>query len=644
MCGIAGAYWSGNKPVEAKQAIEGMMYAMRHRGPDSDGRASSRFVDVGFQRLSIIDLTTGDQPVRNEDGSIECFLNGEIYNYQALRKGLMKRGHVLHTTSDTEVLPHLYEELGQGMFCKLNGMFSICLIDHRSQTVLLARDHFGVKQMYYARTSHGVVFGSEVKAVLASGLLEPEIDEASLLAYLALFYSPQPHTLLKGVKKLPPGCLLKMGTGAQVELVRYYELPLHPPSATISADQATKRFLDLFTESVRLQLHADVPVGISLSGGIDSSAIVCAASRCRGSTDGLTAITISWPDTVSEEVACAKELCQKLGMAHEVVEPATEKDVDLPLLAWISDEPIADPATYSQFLVGEAARQRVKVLLGGAGGDELFAGYGHHALSWKKSAYSMLPAGVQQFLYARAVHRWMDEDSAEALKKYSRSPLLWHCKAMSNFGLKEQAYLCAALKGARQPFENFCEVYDKYRKYDVVNQQLLLDLHCYLADQILPMMDRSLMAASVEGRVPFLDVPLVEFCFTLSGSAKVGWPPGQKRWMKRALAKWLPPRILRRKKAGMPSHFSSFIAKRPEVVRQVLLGAESYTRKVFPAGWIQGLVGDDVQVRRNYRLLYALVLLEVWHALFVQARIYHKPAIPLADLCRISRKKMIAST
>jgi len=144
-----------------------------------------------------------------------------------------------------------------------------------------------------------------------------------------------------------------MGTGAQVELVRYYELPLHPPSATISAEQATKRFLDLFTESVRLQLHADVPVGISLSGGIDSSAIVCAASRCRGSTDGLTAITISWPDTVSEEVACAKELCQKLGMAHEVVEPATEKDVDLPLLAWISDEPIADPATYSQFLVGK---------------------------------------------------------------------------------------------------------------------------------------------------------------------------------------------------------------------------------------------------------------------------------------------------
>lgn len=225
MCGIGGVYWRERKRAESSIAVDRMLSALAHRGPDSDGRTTTAFADIGFKRLSIIDLETGDQPLTNEDGTVECYLNGEIFNHAALRKDLVARGHRLRTSSDTEVLPHLYEDFGDGMFSHLRGMFCICLIDHRTRQVLLARDHFGVKQLYYARTPEGLVFASEVKGVLASGLVEPEIDAAKLVPYLSLLYSPQPETLVKGVEKLAPGCFLRVNTASDVEQIRYYQVP-----------------------------------------------------------------------------------------------------------------------------------------------------------------------------------------------------------------------------------------------------------------------------------------------------------------------------------------------------------------------------------------------------------------------------------
>ncbi len=223
MCGIAGVFWTGTRPLQASDIVTRMVSAIEHRGPDSEGRISNAFCEIGFRRLAIVDLARGDQPIGNEDGSVECFLNGEIYNYRELRTELEAGGHQFTTDSDTEVLPHLYEEFGLDMFRRLNGMFAVCIVDHRARQVVLARDHFGVKQMYYVRTPLGVAFASEVKALIASNLFEPRVEREGILAYLTLFYCPEPNTLLEGVKKLPPGNWLAVRAGGRVDLQRSFQ-------------------------------------------------------------------------------------------------------------------------------------------------------------------------------------------------------------------------------------------------------------------------------------------------------------------------------------------------------------------------------------------------------------------------------------
>jgi asparagine synthase (glutamine-hydrolysing) len=643
MCGIAGLLWSGEVQAGAGAAVDRMVAAIHHRGPDSDGRSSTSFAEVGFKRLSIIDLTTGDQPVGNEDGSIECFLNGEIYNYRALRDDLIGRGHVFRTESDTEVLPHLYEERGEAMFATLRGMFVVCVVDHRRRSVLLARDQFGVKQLYYAETPQGVVFASELKGVLASGLIEPEIEASSLVPYLALLYAPEPATLIKGVMKLAPGCLLKLGDAGEAQEVPYYRLPTAPASIEMRSEEVEERFVELFAESVQLHLQADVPVGISLSGGVDSSAIACLASFSRTSGDDLRAITISWPGTAPEEVEYSRALCSRLGIPQEILQPAMgDFEDELPLLAWISDEPVADPATYSQFHVAESAGERVRVLLGGTGGDELLGGYGHYVLPWRKAAYTSLPGAVQRFLYQAAGGRLIDPEGADALLEYSGSRHLWHRRAMMHLGIEDEAELRSALPDSRLASDNLDRLFAASRSYDPVNQQMMVDLQTYLPEQLLPMLDRAAMAASVEGRVPFMDVPLVEFCMSLSARTKLGWPKVRKRLLKRAIADWVPSQIVRGAKSGMPSPFPTFMEKHPEVVRQLVLGPDAYARRVLPEEWLQHRLRSVDDMRRSYPFLYALVVFEVWHRLFVVERTYDRPEMPLSELFRFPRRDRLA--
>ena len=643
MCGIAGLLWSADPPPNARDAVDRMVRAIHHRGPDSDGRSSTSFGEVGFKRLSIIDLSSGDQPARNEDGTVECFLNGEIYNYRALREELTGRGHAFRTESDTEVLPHLYEELGDEMFAKLRGMFVVCVVDHRRRSVLLARDHFGIKQLYYAETRAGVAFASEVKGLLASGLIEPEVDTTSLVAYLALLYVPEPQTLLRGVRKLAPGCLLKLGEDGEAKEVRYYRLPTALAASSLSTGEAEERFVELFAESVQLHLQADVPVGISLSGGVDSSAIACLASFSRESVDDLTAITISWPDTPPAEVEYSRALCRRLGIRQEILEPATgDFEAELPLLAWISDEPIADPATYSQFHVAEAAGERVRVLLGGTGGDELFGGYGHYVLPWKKAAWATLPVPVQRRLRGIAAGRLIDAEGADALLEYRRSRRAWHRRCMTHLSAAEEADLRGALPHSRSSSVNLDRLFDANRGYDPVNQQMVVDVLTYLPEQLLPMLDRATMAASVEGRVPFVDVPLVEFCTSLSGRTKLGWPQVRKRLLKSAIRDWVPRQIVRGAKSGMPSHFPTFMAKHPDVVRQVLLGPASFGRTVLPEDWLRSRLRNVDEMQRSFPALYALVVFEVWHRLFVVERSYDKPEMPLSELFELPRQAGVA--
>src|SRR5450432_1672687 len=456
MCGIAGVCWWMRRPADASAVVDRMVSAIEHRGPDSDGRSSTEFAEVGFRRLAIIDLAGGDQPLSNEDGSVECFLNGEIYNYRALRHQLLQRGHELHTDSDTEVLPHLYEELGEEMFMHLNGMFSICIVDHEKRQLLIARDHFGVKQMYYAITPQAAIFGSELKAVMASGLFEPQIDRASILPYLSLFYCPEPHTLVKGVLKIPAGHWLRLDADGGTELGRYYEPNLMPCGAKISTADAVAQTSHMLAQSVELQLQADVPVGIALSGGVDSSAIAAYASRARITGARPLALTISWPDTSPEELNCATELCARHGLEQEIIQPPSGQPLDeLLMLAWASDEPIADPAMYSQLCISSVAARHVKVLLSGAGGDELFGGYGSYMPSWRHSTYARMPRWLQTQMYSLLAKRWIDPDDFEAMLEYRDSRMLWHFGAMSSLTRAQREMINGNLPGSRDVKGNF---------------------------------------------------------------------------------------------------------------------------------------------------------------------------------------------
>jgi asparagine synthase (glutamine-hydrolysing) len=635
MCGIVGVSWATRRPDDASRIVDRMARVIEHRGPDSVGRSSTSFAEVGFQRLAIIDVGGGDQPMRNEDGTVECFLNGEIYNYRSLRRDLIARGHALHTQSDTEVLPHLYEEHGDGMFALLNGMFSVCVIDHAKRQVLLARDHFGVKQMYYCATPAGVVFASEMKAVLAAELFEPEIDRASLLPYLTLFYTPEPHTLVKGVMKLPAGCCLRLGPDGRTELQRYYDLPVQI-NGGLSAAEAAGEVSRLLTNAVQLQLHADVPVGISLSGGLDSSAITSVAAMAQSTGSRPLALTIAWPDTDPAELDCARALCQRYGLQHEVLQPPPAQPLDeLLMLAWAADEPVADPALYSQLCVAQSAGRHVKVLLSGAGGDELFGGYGSYRQTWKRTAFVALPRALQQ-LAAGGFERWLDRDELEALIAYRDSRLLWHTLRNSNLKSADQDRVRQAVAESRDPSANLAALFDRYRASDALNQQMLADLHTYLPDQVLPMLDRATMAHSVEGRVPFLDVPLVEFAFSISGRTKMGRPVSPKRLLKKAIAPMVPESILRRRKVGMPSPFPTLIAReRDGIVRALLLAPDSYVRTLFDGNWLASLIATDEQAARNFRVLYCLLILEAWHRRFIREKEYTRPSQTIRDLLSV---------
>jgi asparagine synthase (glutamine-hydrolysing) len=635
MCGIAGVIWSAARPSDAATTVDRMVRSIEHRGPDGDGRFSTSFCEVGFRRLAIIDLAGGDQPLSNEDASIQCFLNGEIYNYVQLRKDLEARGHQFRTHSDAEVLPHLYEEFGTEMFRHLNGMFVICLIDVPNRQIVLARDQFGVKQLYFATTSEGVTFASEMKAILASGLVKPEMDEANVLSYLTLFYCPEPETLVRGVRKLSPGSWMKLKPGREPEIHRYYEVPVNPAVAEMGLEEAAQRTRELLWQSVELQLQADVPVGISLSGGVDSSALACAAVYHQQPDADPVALTIHWPDTTPDELASAKELCQHLELPHQVLEiPVSNLLDELPLLGWMSDEPVADPAIYSQFCIAREAAHHVKVLLSGAGGDELFGGYGSYTLPRRYAVYKAFPAAIQKMLRPILSGNWMSEDSLTAIASYGQSRLAWHRYTKNNLTEEEQVAVASTIRNSQRPFANFESLFQRYRQYDPANQQMLVDFHTYLPEQILTMMDRATMAASIEGRVPFLDPALVDFAFSLSGALKIGRSDG-KRILKRAISREVSQSVLRRKKAGMPSPFVAFLMKHIDGIRKILFSEESYVRSVLPEEWLRGVTANTEVARTNFRVLYAILTLEIWHKLFIREKIYTKPELSTVDLFKI---------
>ena len=507
MCGIAGLYLPRGAPL-AEADLDAMATIMSHRGPDGRGRfvASDRRYQAVFTRLAIIDLETGDQPIESMDGQRVLMGNGEIYNYVELRREACARDYPFKTRGDMEVVLPLAAGLGDDFVHRLNGMYALALYDVRRHSLLLVRDRLGVKPLYWARLAGGVLFASEIKALFASRLISPAVDEEAVSSYLAHGYVPAPATLFRGVNKLAPGSLLRVDSGGAIATERYWraamadDLPQAP-------GEVEEHLRELLRDSMRLQLRSDVPVGALLSGGIDSGLMVALAARLTDKP--LNTYTVRFAGAPIDEAPLATAVAERYATRHTVLDVDAGRVAELlPKLAWYCEEPLNDAALLPNFLIERVLGGHVKVALNGTGGDELFAGYGRYFRLPVERRYLRFPGWLRR----RAIEPVMDKVAPMMAWKLRRA-----AKMDGDGGAYLHDHCChfpppmRDLIGNRMtpPLPAQAEPYAAFRG-PARTAALTADLNTNLPDDLLTLLDRSSMAASVEGRVPFLDHRLVE--------------------------------------------------------------------------------------------------------------------------------------
>jgi len=627
MCGICGMVGSpAGAPVDANALVR-MRDVLTHRGPDEAGLLLRPSVGLGHRRLSIIDLSpAGRQPMSNEDGSIWLIYNGETYNFKELRRNLERRGHRFRSDTDSEVLVHLYEEDGCALVDRLRGMFAFAIWDERRQRLVLGRDRFGVKPLYYAHTpGGGLVFGSEIKAVLASGLVEAALDPAALSEYLATRYTTGARTLYRGVVRLPPGHTATWQDG-RLELRRYWSPPAaeqrHPER---SEAELVAEFDRRFEESVVLRMVSDAPIGVFLSGGIDSSAI--AAKMAAHSEAPIRTFSVAFRDRRANELAYAREVAHALGATHrEVIVSPTEYFDALPRLVWHEDEPIAFPSSVPLYFVSRLAAEDVKVVLTGEGSDELLAGYGKY---WRAlynlraaRAYERLPAGVRSAA-RRLVMALPAGTLGDRLRRsFLARPGTVESLYLENFGVFDGAMqrrlLTPELQGALadqgglDPFAGHRLALGAQNGSDLLQRQLGLDWQTYL-HELLMKQDQMSMAASIESRVPFLDHELAEFAAGLPRGLKLrGFTT--KRVLRLAMRKQLPRRILTRAKMGFPTPVGTWLRRDfGWLLDEIVLSPQARERGLFDFRYVSELVAAHRTGRRDHtEQLWALLNVELW--------------------------------
>ena len=613
MCGIAGFLAPPGERAD-KRLLEAMVDTLRHRGPDAVGYHVEGRASLGVARLRIIDLATGDQPIANEDESVRAVLNGEIYNYRALREALAARGHVFSTGADTEVLVHAWEEHGERCVDVLNGMFAFAIWDERRQQLFLARDRMGEKPLYWARADGALVFGSELRTVLTHPAVSRELDLEGVSRYLAYDFVPDPHSIVRGVGKLPPGHALSV-TGDGVATRRYWDLPFRPEP---DVDEATwcREIALRFDDAVKLRLESDVPLGCFLSGGIDSTAVVATAVRHR---PGLRTFSVGYADRKYDERPFARLVAERLGTRHEeVAMSAADAAALLPRLGGILDEPLADMSFVPLYLLAVAARRSVTVALTGDGGDELFAGYPTMAADWWHRLFARLPRGARRALVAGVERAPVPDDLREFLRA-----LDYHAEARNQALLgglapaRHGALLAPAVRGALAGFDPYRDIERALaacESEDVTARLIYRYCKLYLAGQNLVNTDRASMAVGLELRAPFLDHRFVEFMGRIPSPLKLNGFRSQKRLLKRALAERFPPEILVRGKQGFGVPFGPwFRGPLVPLLREVLAPDRLRGAGIFDADAVERLVSEHVEGARDHRkILWALLVFELW--------------------------------
>jgi asparagine synthase (glutamine-hydrolysing) len=630
MCGITGRFnFDPLRPVDPG-VLEAMTDALAHRGPDAAGYHVGGGVGLGHRRLSIIDLSTGDQPLANEDGTVWTIFNGEIYNFADVRAELTAHGHRFRTNSDTEIIVHGYEQWGEACVERFRGMFAFAVWDAPARRLLLARDRLGVKPLYYAELpGRGLVFGSELKALLEDPDVPRDWRADALDAYLTLLYVPAPATIYRGIHKLPPAHVLVAEHGT-IRTSRYWDL-------TFTGDGDPGReadYLDqldaLLAESVRLRQVSDVPLGAFLSGGIDSSAV--AAYMVETSQRPPLTISVGFDEARYDELSHARQVAEHLGCEFHPRTVTPDIVALLPKLAWHFDEPFADSSAVPTYYVSKAARELVTVALSGDGGDELWAGYTRHRVEhWEQRVRKALgPAARTAGAVAHALP--LSVKGARALRHLAAAPAdayaIKHAYGMFEPDAKTRLYsgdFAAALHGA-DPLAAFRDVYRRCRSADPVDRALYVDVHTYMVDDILTKVDRMSMAVSLEAREPLLDHRLLEFAASVPVSLKLRDGRG-KYLLRKTLDRRVPREILERGKHGFEAPIGEWLRGPLAPMTDALLGdGRLRDRGIFDDREVARIWRDHRAGRADHRhRLWQLVMAELWFRQFIDRAPARRP-------------------
>ncbi|HVZ61686.1 MAG TPA: asparagine synthase (glutamine-hydrolyzing) [Terriglobales bacterium] len=622
MCGLAGKYYFSSDNVVNEAVVKAMTNSMPYRGPDDSGFYTKRNVGLGHRRLSILDLSSaGHQPMCNEDGTVWVVFNGEIYNYLELRANLESKGHVFRSHCDTEVIVHAYEEDPDNFVRQFSGMFAFAIWDEKRQRLVLARDQFGIKPLYYYENGRFLNFASEIKAILEDREVPRSVDEQALSNFLSLHYVPAPRTMFKDIYKLLPGHVLIAEKG-KYRIEKYWELEKHEPMQMSEAEAAELVYSEL-TESVRLRLQSDVPVGTLLSGGLDSSSMLGIMSRLTNTRIPSFSVGYSAAgDDGFSEFAYARLAAKHFDSDyHEVVVTSKMFHDFLPKAIWHQDEPIGEPASVPLYYTCKLAKEcGITVLLSGEGSDELFAGYNRHRGEIMARYYGMLPGPLHSAIggVMNALPRM------GVLRKGHRSMAMgdwwdryqgWH--TVFSPELKSQILN----QNAGMLKDTFSDAFERYfpsvQPLQSLDKLMWLDLKVWLPDDLLMKKDKMGMATSIEARVPFLDHRFANVMFNLPTSLKVRGMTG-KYIFKKSMERLLPKEIIYRKKAGFPTPISKWMATDlRQSITEVLCDSGASDHGFFDRKVVEKLLREHVSGRENHeRLLFPLWNFDLWDRAF----------------------------
>ena len=643
MCGICGIFFANREWRVQGDVLAHMNRRIVHRGPDDEGFFVEENVGLAMRRLSIIDVKSGHQPLANENRDVWIVFNGEIYNHDELRKDLESKGHQYRTRSDTETIVHLYEQYGQDCVKQLRGMFAFVIWDRRKRILFAARDRMGIKPFYYRWDGKSFLFGSEIKAILEYPGVEAEFDRSTLGEYLAFGYITGPQTMYAGIRKLMPGHTLELSErGGELQIKPYWDLTVKDDATPLSHEFYVRTYREKLESAVSSHLMSDVPLGVFLSGGLDSSAVAALTAKIRG--DQIQTFAVGYGEEQFSELPYARQVAEHIHSDHHEVRLSREEFFEtLPRLIWHEDEPIVWPSSVSLYSVARLARQRVTVVLTGEGSDETLAGYTRYAWTLLNSKMdrtyrsvtpaflrSLLRQGIGSAPLSAGLHRKLEHTFL--MRDGASWPSFYFDNFYSAFSGSEFAQLLTpeALQASGDAYKGSMEPWER-SSGDLLHRLLYTDINSYLIE-LLMKQDQMSMAASIESRVPFLDHPLVEFTARIPADEQIKGMAG-KFILKQAVEDLLPRDIIYRQKMGFPTPWAYWLAgPQLQQIETLLTEPRAASRGLFRPETIAQIFAEHRSGHRDHgNRIWRLLNLELWQRVCLEGDVESQSAVVSAN-------------